>query len=625
MAAISGFSIRNFKGAAKVELHFANRSATPVLTLVGLNESGKTTILEALSYAAGGDNAVSSLFKGSVPRGVEALIPIHRKANFTGTIEIVSTFDLFDDDILHVERELDKKGVTIDPSSLPRKLNVTRTYTFQDSVVSKAMNLWGFTVNAKLKSARKFKKYEADSPPIKEELNVWLAVVDAIEDRFPRVAYFPTFLVDLPEKIYLKAHEKELPVNRYYREVIQDVLNSLNENLSLETHVCDRIEAFRTKDATANWWSVLWSGPSKAPIDAVFQKLSDAVTREVLGSWENVFGRKISAKSISVEWHIDTEKQNLPYATFRISDGASKYAINERSLGFRWFFSFLLFTTFKRQASRSTVFVFDEPAANLHAKAQAELLKSFGRITLGENKIVYSTHSHHMINPHWLSGAYIVENTAIDHDGDDTFGLVTKPTNVVATPYRAFVSNNPNRVSYFQPVIEQLEYITPEIVGSSPFLIVEGITDYYALKSVYGPKESYPFSLMPGVGAGASGPLISSMLGRGERFLILLDDDVAGRQAKERYSKEWFLGDQNVITLKSVGETFIGAKLESLISAGSKAAIAERIGKAAPSKKEIGWYLAESCADPQADKLFDQETTSKLRAVLELAKGAFAK
>jgi len=44
------FRIRNFKGIRELSIHFDHSPSSPVITLVGLNESGKTTILEALSF-----------------------------------------------------------------------------------------------------------------------------------------------------------------------------------------------------------------------------------------------------------------------------------------------------------------------------------------------------------------------------------------------------------------------------------------------------------------------------------------------------------------------------------------------------------------------------------------------
>ncbi|HEY1020091.1 MAG TPA: AAA family ATPase, partial [Sediminibacterium sp.] len=45
------FTIENFKGIQKLIFNLDNRApASKIFTLVGLNESGKTTILEALGF-----------------------------------------------------------------------------------------------------------------------------------------------------------------------------------------------------------------------------------------------------------------------------------------------------------------------------------------------------------------------------------------------------------------------------------------------------------------------------------------------------------------------------------------------------------------------------------------------
>lgn len=618
MPDLKKITLRNFKGAKEVTVDISNKANCPVITLIGLNESGKTTILEGLSYFVTGDNAVSSLFaKVHSKSEISALIPVQRKAAFSDNIEVTANITLDDSDYATAIELAKKHRLKIDRSSFPTEFTVSRVYSFEDSVLKGNENTWEFELLVRTGKAgsksRQYKQPEDGTP------DLWNEITDDIQAKLPRIAYFPTFLVDMPSRIYLREHKDERPVNRYYREVFQDILDSLNERLTLQKHVSDRIEEFRVRDNTPNWFSILFGGPSKAPIDSVFQKISNAVTKEVLGSWQRVFQRPISAKAIFVEWNIDTQKENLPYASFVVSDGESRYAISERSLGFRWFFSFLLFTAFKQASKRSTLFVFDEPAANLHAKAQAELLKSFSRIISGGNKIVYSTHSHHMINPRWLSGAYIIENTALDYDSDDAFGLSTKPTNIKATRYRDFVSHYPTRSSYFQPVIEKLEYVTPELVGSPPYLIVEGIVDFYALKTVMslGGASKRHFSLMPGTGAGASGPLISLLLGRGEKFVLLLDDDESGKRAKSKYKEEWYLSDDDVKTLSDLDSKFLGMRLESLISEKTRSLIKSRCGsQKEPSKKEIGLYFAEICAVEEQVDALSTDTRANLELIL---------
>lgn len=457
------------------------------------------------------------------------------------------------------------------------------------------MNYWKIPVLTRARKKSPFKPYVRPKEPAKD---LWLQTVNSIEEHLPHISYFPTFLVDMPSRIYLQEHEQEKAVNRHYRFVFQDILDSLNEGLSLDKHVCKRISDFKESERSTSWFSAFFGGPTKAPVDSVFQKISNAVTRQVLGSWQRVFQRAISAKSIFVEWNIDAERGDMPYASFYVSDGESRYAISERSLGFRWFFSFLLFTAFKQTKLRKTIFIFDEPAANLHAKAQAELLTSFSKIASDGNRVIYSTHSHHMINPRWLSGAYIVENKALDYDVEDSFSLSAKPTSIKAIPYREFVSRYPARSSYFQPVIEKLEYVSPEIVGSPPYLLVEGVSDFYALRlaaRVLSLRLS--FRLSPGVGAGASGPLVSQMLGRAESFAILLDDDRAGKKEAKRYQDEWFLPSHVVKTLADVDPLFNGKQLEDLLEPDTMSAIQQHTAPAGrPTKRQVGWYLAENCA-----------------------------
>jgi predicted ATPase len=618
MPVINSIQIENFKGAADVSLSLTGKVSTPVVTLIGLNESGKTTILEGLSYFISKDDAVSKIFEGvHSPSAISALIPIHQKAAFTGNISIVAHVSLTPADIVVVEKAAQEIGIKLKPETATRNFTITQEYTFVDSVNTQESRLWGFRFEGsfKGKKAKVFDGIGADTP----EKTAWRAVVKSISDRLPRISYFPTFLVDMPSRIYLEEHSDERPVNRYYRSVLQDVLTSLPGDISLEKHVCKRIRDFRSDQNQPSWISLLFGSPSKSQIDSVFQKISNAVTKEVLGSWSKIFQRPITAKLVSIEWNVDPQKDDLPYASFYISDGESKYSVSERSLGFRWFFSFLVFTAFKKASSRPTLFLFDEPAANLHAKAQAELLKSFSKITGDGNQIIYSTHSHHMINPQWLSGAYIVENTALDYDSDSSFAFTTKPTNIVCTTYRQFVSQYPERTSYFQPVIDQLEYVAPAIIGSPPYVIVEGITDFYALKLVQ--DKSAKISIMPGCGAGSSGSLISWLLGRGEKFILVLDDDSAGKAAAKRYTEQWFLSKNSVTTLGQLIPAFSGKKLEGLLSSETKAAIKAALQTSgAPTKKQIGLYLAELYAlGDGASTALSASTQDNLREVLKKA------
>jgi len=627
MPKINKFIIENFKGIEKVEIDLERKSTSPVLTLIGLNESGKTTILEALSHFVTGDRSVSSLFDGPYAQATGlGLIPMHRKAAYTGTIKVGAEICLDDQDIERLQVLAGQFNLVLDKEPLRKPIAVTRNFSFEDSTLKETKSIFYFRLMVKKTRSKNFAEYQR--PTGKNDADLWLSCANFIQDHLQQVSYFPTFLVDMPAIIYLQEHQEESAQNRHYRFVLQDILDSLGEGLSLEKHVVKRIENYKKIQNSPIWLSMFLGSPDKTPIDSVFQKISSAITKEVIGSWQRVFQRAISAKFISIDWNVDAEKGNLPYATFYVSDGESKYAINERSLGFRWFFSFLLFTGFNKGKERKTIFIFDEPAANLHAKAQAELLTSFSKIASGGNKIIYSTHSHHMINPRWLGAAYIVENAALDYDNSNNFGLDTKPTNITATPYRQFVSRFPTRSSYFQPVIEKLEYVPPEIVGSAPYLVVEGISDYHALtlaKRIA--DKTYSFNVLPGSGSGASDPILSQLTAQGQKFVLLLDDDLEGKKAAEKYKDDWFIDADKLITLRSVDTSYSGMALEKLLGQETLKLVQEHLeipGK--PNKKQIGWYLSESCAaiSDVADRLPKSAIDNLLR-ILDYVEATFAK
>ena len=80
---IVSFEIHNFRGIKLAKVDLAPAGAG-IFTLIGLNESGKTTVLEAIStfQVRGGDE--KSLYQAK-PAGVDpsSYVPKHLKATFT--------------------------------------------------------------------------------------------------------------------------------------------------------------------------------------------------------------------------------------------------------------------------------------------------------------------------------------------------------------------------------------------------------------------------------------------------------------------------------------------------------------------------------------------------------------
>lgn len=72
--------------------------------------------------------------------------------------------------------------------------------------------------------------------------------------------------------------------------------------------------------------------------------------------------------------------------------------LKNRSKGFNWFFSFLVwFKKIQEDANSNYILLLDEPGLNLHATAQADLLRFFENLG-NEYQVIYTTHSPFMID-----------------------------------------------------------------------------------------------------------------------------------------------------------------------------------------------------------------------------------
>jgi predicted ATP-dependent endonuclease of OLD family len=84
---------------------------------------------------------------------------------------------------------------------------------------------------------------------------------------------------------------------------------------------------------------------------------------------------------------------------------------DERSTGFVWFFSFLVwFSQVKKNYGDNLIILLDEPGLSLHARAQSDLLRYFNEQLVPHYQLIYSTHSPFMIDPSNLMGVRTVED-----------------------------------------------------------------------------------------------------------------------------------------------------------------------------------------------------------------------
>lgn len=531
------FRFKNFKGIKDEIIDLSKNPESNIFTLVGLNESGKTTILEAINFFKYKPENLDALnLKEYEINDIHNLIPINKRDNFNDKIHIEAGIELDEDDILKIKKEFLKANIVV--TKFEKKITYSQVYHFENSkhIISKDQFLWTYDIKGKKKNARVEKLLQNNDALIANEY---------IKKYLPSILYFPNFLFEFPERIYLnKDIEDEIHI--FYQKIVQDTLDSLENDLNINDHLITRIISNEDND--------------KRNLNSLLGKLQKKLTNVIFKKWNQIFNKELSEKEIVL---LTGKDEKGTYIEFNIKDDVDTYRISERSLGFRWFFVYILLTQFRtfRKENKNAFFLFDEPASNLHPSAQSELLKSFEKLP----KVIYTTHSQYLINPKWLESTFVIKNEAIDYENEEDYN--SKNTNIKISKYREFAVKHPNQSSYFQPILEVLDYKPSNLELVPKVIITEGKNDFYTLnyfKEVL--KIKHKINIIPGTSASNLETLISLYLGWGSKFIVLLDDDKEGNEQKSRYLSTF--GDivkDSIFTLKDIDEKWEKCELENLI------------------------------------------------------------
>ena len=136
------------------------------------------------------------------------------------------------------------------------------------------------------------------------------------------------------------------------------------------------------------------------------------VTEEIARFWSQ-------ERDLRISFHLYPGRQQDP-APFdrglifetRIVNTRTNLSLNfeERSTGFVWFFSFLVwYSDVRKRYGDNLLIILDDPGLGLHAKAQWDLMRYIRERLAPQYQIVYATHSPFMINPDRIQWVRTVE------------------------------------------------------------------------------------------------------------------------------------------------------------------------------------------------------------------------
>lgn len=267
----------------------------------------------------------------------------------------------------------------------------------------------------------------------------------------------------------------------------------------------------------------------------ILNKANQRVSEDFTSFWSQLIGdtKKLSLKCDFRHYNnANPDKVGKEYLEFWICDGNTQLYPKQRSQGVRWFISFYLQLQATKKTNARRLFLLDEPGANLHAKAQGDVLRLIDRLKT-EIPIVYSTHSPEMIEFEKLFRA-----RAVQRDGEKE----DSPTIVIDAHQLGAASSDT-----LSPVLAAMgsDMSKQAVIKKSRNVLLEEISGFYYLKAFWkisASKEVVHFIAATGVN---KLPALANMfLGWGLDFLVAVDDDKQGREVLAELKRDLF-GDND--------------------------------------------------------------------------------
>lgn len=516
-----------------------------VTRIVGKNESGKTALLEAMAkfnYFDPKDKTFTFNSTNDYPRGE---LKRYQQEYPNEDFDVITcTFELSDDLLNQISEDVGKEVFTSKSiivaktyNNIKRFYNVStntkkfieqflQNYTLEDSMKQELIKS-----NSLEELAEKLKEIEELTDAYKELKTKYIdSPKTDSEDKLVSYIISEYIIPNLPEFLYFDEYYSlpgTINLQKFLNGQVDDTFTKEQNDITKALFELSNIDIKKVMDSN-NYEDFI----------AELEATSNNITDKLLEYWT-------TNKNLEINFEIQT-KENTSTRNFekllqiRIKNTKHRVTLplKNRSKGFIWFFSFLVWFS-KVQEKKNLIILLDEPGLNLHAEAQADLLKYIDKELLPRYQVIYTTHSPFMIESDKLDEVRTVYDSNDSKVGSIISNALEEKDQGTLFPLQAALGYN----------LAQNLYI------SDKNLLVEGVADLMFLTVMSGIlKENNreglneDITIVPVGGLDKVATFISLLRGNDLNMVCLLDTfiDQKGKKRLEDLIKDKIIKEKQI-------------------------------------------------------------------------------
>ena len=513
--------------------------------LVGKNESGKTTVLQALERVKPYDKKKTKFNKDlEYPRGFLAEYN-ERHGNEEANV-IKTTWQLSEDDVAAIEAELGSQCLNSDLVVVSKGYEAdTTTWTIdvdEAQVVAGLLTRFGVkTAEKKALSTATVAEFTAKLASLAEASNEAKSVaaeVAKFRDGSARKKAIDILYPRMPEFLYFSSYDR------------------MDGRVQLEALQAAHASASLTPGQQIFQDFLDFAGTSARELNGAttFEQLKAKVEAASISISKQIFAYWSQNKNLKVEFSVEAGRSgdpapfnagNVMHTRIRNKLHDMTVPFDDRSAGFTWFFSFLVKFSQVKKRQGNVIILLDEPGLNLHAKAQSDLLRYFKEKLEPTHQVIYTTHSPFMVPSADILSVRTVEDLVRYRDGEEPEILGTKVGDEVLSTDKDTLFPLQSALGY---ELSQTLFVgehTLLVEGPSDVLYLQAFSD--ALKALNRPHLDQRWTICPAGGVDKVWAFVSLFGGNKLHVAAFIDYASGQKNNVEKLRKSQLLKDGHIL------------------------------------------------------------------------------